>query len=338
MAKCNLDEYEVIKRYEECETARIVAQEFGVSTETIYRILKRNGIQRTHRHPKEPKRERVSNCNTKHCPALVVMLRTVLDMRSSDIARLMGCRQTAVTSIISRKGIQCEKPVKRTDVDIDAIEREYLAGASTYELGEKYGVNHATISTWMRELGHVRGKGANSLKAAKAGHEQIRKRAIRKVEADLSADGGNLSLVRFVSVKKSVFKCNTCGFVFERWSRHGSFPTSCPECEQKKADARKQLKEEERKKREAERLTEYEKDKECAYCGSVFHSEQKEAKYCSIQCRRNAHKKRRDARLKQSGRYVGKDTCHRKRAKKFGVPYDSSITWRSLSKQLGHCN
>ena len=157
--KCNLDECAVIERYEECETARIVAQEFDVSTETIYRILKRNGVQRTHRHQKEPKRKFVSNCRSKFCPSLIVMLRTVLDMNTSDIAKLVNCHPSTVSNVIARRGLQRKKPVSKKDIDMKAIEREYLAGASTYDLGKKYGVNHATISGWMIELGHIRGKG-----------------------------------------------------------------------------------------------------------------------------------------------------------------------------------
>ncbi len=157
--KANLDERAVIECYEECETARIVAQEFGVSAETIYRILKRNGIQRTHRHPKNPKSKWISNCRSKFCPSLVVMLRTVLDMDTSDISRLMGCHLSTVSNVIARHGLQRKKPVRKNDVDIEAIEGEYLDGASSYELGKKYGINHATVSKWMRELGHCVGRG-----------------------------------------------------------------------------------------------------------------------------------------------------------------------------------
>lgn len=48
---------------------------------------------------------------------------------------------------------------RREDLPIDAIEQEYLNGATTYFLGEKYGVDHSTISKWMRSLGHFRGRG-----------------------------------------------------------------------------------------------------------------------------------------------------------------------------------
>ena len=184
--KVDVDERAVIERYEECETARIVAQEFGVSTETIYRILKRNDIQRTHRHPKEPKSKWVSNCRSKFCPSLIVMLRTVHDMDTSDIAKLMNCHSSTVSNVIARRGLQRKKPVSKKDVDMEAIEREYLAGASTYDLGKKYGVNHATISGWMIELGHIRGKGKGP--AFERANQKKREEADAKIIAEFGTN------------------------------------------------------------------------------------------------------------------------------------------------------
>lgn len=154
-----LNECAIIERYEECETARIVAQEFEVSTETIYRILRRNGIQRTHRHQKKPKTKWVSNCRSKFCPALIVMLRIVHNMDSTGIAKVMDCSLSTVSNVITRRGLRRNKTVHKTDLNFEALEAEYLAGATTYELGEKYGVNHVTISKWMCQRGHKRGKG-----------------------------------------------------------------------------------------------------------------------------------------------------------------------------------
>lgn len=184
--KANVDERAVIERYEECETARIVAQEFGVSTETIYRILRRNDIWRTHRHPKKPRGKWVSNCRSKFCPSLIVMLRTVLDMDTSDISKLMDCHLSTVSNVIARRGLQRKKPVSKKDVDMKMIEREYLDGASTYYLGEKYGVNHATIGKWMRELGHIRGKGKGP--AFERANQKKREEADAKIIAEFGAN------------------------------------------------------------------------------------------------------------------------------------------------------
>lgn len=158
MKKLDLDECAIINRYEECELARVVADEFGCSDETIYRVLKRNGIQRTHRHPKKEKKyENKSNCRSKYCPVLVVMLRTVGGMRSVEVCNLLGVPSQAVGNILSRHGFARSRASR--ELLIKGIERDYLEGATTYELGKKYGVNHTTISKWMRQRGHNRGKG-----------------------------------------------------------------------------------------------------------------------------------------------------------------------------------
>lgn len=288
-----------------------------------------------------------SNCRSKYCPALVAMLRTVGRMRNKEICALLDMKPSAVYNIIHRHGLADSKYLRKSM--ISDIEREYLAGYSSYELAEKYGVHSGTIRKWMRDLGHVKGKdqstelaqktndGDRRKKGAKKGHETQLKNAITKLENKLIEQGGKVSLVEFGN-NRSTYKCNTCGCVFSRARDTRGDKINCPECKQREYEKLKQQRIEDQKRHESELLAEYEKDKECAHCGGVFHNERKEAKYCSIQCRRNARKKRRDARLKQSGRYVGRDSCHRKRARKFGVPYDSSITWRSLSKKLSHCN
>lgn len=43
--------------YEQVERAWPVAEKFGVSTETIYRVLRNHGIPRTHRHQKQPTKQ-----------------------------------------------------------------------------------------------------------------------------------------------------------------------------------------------------------------------------------------------------------------------------------------
>lgn len=275
--------------------------------------------------------------NKKYCPALVVMLRTVGNMRNKDICALIGASPQSVGNIISKHGLANHKHYR--DSTIDAVEQDYLAGMSTYALADKYNVDRRTISKWMKKRGHVRGKGKtpHCEDALKKGHETQLKNAITKLENKLIEQGGKVSLVEFGN-NRSTYKCNTCGCVFSRARDTRGYKINCPECKTRENEERKQQKVEQQKQLEAERLAEYKKEKKCVRCGDVFHSEYKEAKYCSVQCRRNAHKARRDARLKQSGRYIGRDSSHRKRAKKFGVPYDSSITWRSLSKKLGHCN
>lgn len=159
MAKCNLDEQQVIDMYLECRSARVVAEHYGVSNETIRRVLKRNNVPRVQCLTKKHKTHMPSNCNTRYCHALVGMLVGVCGFTTSQVRDATGIPINSVCGILRRNfpDLKAKKDKARENL-LDAIEQEYLSGASTYELGEKYGISHATISTWMCELGHVRGK------------------------------------------------------------------------------------------------------------------------------------------------------------------------------------
>lgn len=84
-----------------------------------------------------------------------------------EVGERVGCSWMTVQRRLKASGVKLRHVGRKTrdgkaEVDLDAIEREYLGGASCYELGDRYGVHHATISKWMRQRGHERGKG-NSL-------------------------------------------------------------------------------------------------------------------------------------------------------------------------------
>jgi transposase len=147
-------ELAVCARYEEVECVRLLVDEFGVSDQTIYRVLEKHGIPRTHRHPK-PKGP---GSNHKGIDSNKVVELYQAGRSQSEIADELGCSQNTVYYHLAKRGIK----MQHTKLDasaIDEIEREYLAGATTYQLGEKYGVCHETIGKWMHSRGHYRGKG-----------------------------------------------------------------------------------------------------------------------------------------------------------------------------------
>ena len=160
--KLNLDESLVLELYEEHENARAVSEIVGCSDETIRRILKRHDVPRTHRHSK--KRVKVGKCGksgVKRCPAVVTILHVAGGYETRDIAVITGYPVSQVCNILRRK-LGDEYRSKRNGVrnaDIDAIERDYLAGESIYEIGKKHGIDHSTVSKLMRRRGHCRGRG-----------------------------------------------------------------------------------------------------------------------------------------------------------------------------------
>ncbi len=331
MKKLDLNECAIIKRYEECEVARVVADEFGCSDETIYRVLKRNGIQRTHRHPKKEKKyENKSNCRLKYCPALVVMLRTVGGMRSVEVCNLLGVPSQAVGNILSRHGFARSRASR--ELLIKDVERDYLEGATTYELGQKYGVNHSTISKWMKQRGYVRGKCFTTQKGTNAGHDKLKQLAIERDEQRLLAEGGKIELVEYGGYK-STYRCTDCGLVFSRCRGYKS-RVVCQDCYSREIAKQKAVndirREETRNQLEQARLQEYEKDKICASCGCVFHNESPKAKYCSRTCSRR-EKRHRDVEAGKT--LLTSSGNHRKRARIYGVAYEPGINVKKLIKR-----
>ena len=153
-----LDEQTVIDCYKKFDSVKPVAATFGVSMQTIYRLLISNGIPRTKNRAKEKHPRQWTH---KYCPALVGIAYYVDGITSrTEIAKATGIDKSSVNAILVRKfGVEkkhIKKRVYERDVDIELIERDYLNGATTFELEAKYGVQHATLSRWMIRRGHRR--------------------------------------------------------------------------------------------------------------------------------------------------------------------------------------
>lgn len=160
MRRARIADKDIVACYEQHERIMSVADEFGISKSYVWKILKRNGVQCTHRHEKTSKRDSFpSHCKTKYCHATVCAL-AEFGYSHSQITECTRTPIASVSEIIRRKRPELYQPLFGVrHVDLYTIEAEYLDGATTYELGDKYGVHPRTIGKWMRKLGHVRGKG-----------------------------------------------------------------------------------------------------------------------------------------------------------------------------------
>lgn len=342
MRKMNLDEQKVIELYEKYDSARPVAEAFGCSDESIYRVLKRHGIPRTHRRPKE--KAKTANCRrgARFCPALIVQLDTIAKTSVREIAQIVGSCEGTVTRVLRQHGIaKYSSPVRKSDFDIDAIEREYLAGASSYELGEKYGVLSTTIGKWMRKRGHRLGKGSRSSKGGKACAKIAGELAIerRRRKFDTIADK-----VEYVSgtYGSTTVRCKTCGRTF--WwdnKRMWSMDVPCPRCRGTDNESRHlegmRRREERRQQREAAREWRLSVPHICKECGDPFYSERNSACYCSDACRKKANNRRRQERAKRTG--VSRGDYHRRmRIMVTKETYDPSVTLAAVyKKHHGRC-
>lgn len=342
MQKLVLNEQEVIAVYEKYENARQVSEVFGCSTETVYRILKKHGVPRTHRHPKA--KAQIANCHqkTRFCPALIVQLSTIAKMSDQDIAQLIGSCVYTVSRVLRQHGIARRKTaVRKSSVDADAIEREYLASASTYELGEKYGVDHATISKWMQKRGHCRGKGHGykSMQGLRKGREELHERKREEAVERLRANHA-IELIEYVGYRDAKVRCKKCGTEYRWgfWSRDADEP--CPHCREQQRNVERLARERKQYELEQQRIAACEwrlsVPQICAECGEPFYSEHEGVAYCCDKCRRKARNRRkycRDAKRGSTGGYR-----KRMRIVKTKATYDPSVTLNAVYKRFkGKC-
>lgn len=125
----------------------------------------------------------------------------------------------------------------------------------------------------------------------------------------------------FVSYEKGKvkIKCKKCGFVSEKYKstiyRSNQRCDNCIKNERHLDELRKELC------KVLSLCAELKKDKVCAKCGAVFHSEINSKKYCCEKCKKKAHKKG--------------NSKYRQRAKRYGVEYDGTITLKKVYKRDG---
>ena len=315
-----MDESLVIELYSKYDSCRMVAEEFGVSSETIRRILIKNGIKRKGNrqrcdYPKRPSK--------KYCPALVGMLIGVLGLDAKKVSDTLAIPYCSVLSILDRKYpyLKIGKGNKYRNV----LEKYAGTDITICEIARRENLSQSGLNGYALRHGYKeRNPNGNG---TELGHEIQRNRAIAKLTEKAKSDSGE-----YIDHTHTIFRCNECGTVFKR-TRVYTYPICCPTCrdaetiERKKQHEREQ--EQERLDRERERAEELAKDKICESCGHVFHSENKTAKYCSGTCSRR-EKRRRDTK---AGKMKLRGFGHRKRARLHGVAYDPSVRLDRLIKR-----
>lgn len=301
--------------------------------------------------------------NKKNCPALIGMYYFVDGVTSSKkIAEMLGIPISTAWQVLNRKYNATEKKEKATTALIDTIEREYLAGASTYELGDKHGVYHGTISKWMRKRGYVRGKGNTEAK---------RNEGRKRFEEYLAGEyGETFTCIDYTNNQTPyMVRCNVCGLEFTRYpdKKHR---ITCPSCRKTQLTKKREIKKRKKSESALRREAEYTKEKRCAVCGSVFHSEHENARFCSNRCRKSDkikkknERERRKAAARQAEELEKEKTCascgkpfhsvyesakyctechkavrycdHKWRAERYGVAYEPGITTEKLIERDGN--
>ena len=334
-----VQELEVIAMYEVVEKTRVVAEHFGVSDETVRRILKRNNVPRTHRHQKPTAKKKVLNCGKKYCWAAVATLRRLSSMTFNEIVEFTGIPASTVGNVISTRCADTVKLRVSLVVDIDAIEREYLAGATTYELGKKYEVNHTTISKWMRRRGHQLGKighgwtqprickrcgceyqaRSSTAKYCDECRSVIESPKPRKnpkdaYDIELAEHNPDIVCTGYHGKKaKGEFRCNVCGEEFTRKVRPVN-TIVCPHCREE------QQKAEWEKRHPRSYAVVFKETKTCIDCGAEFHTKY----YDKLRC---------DSCGREHLRQVRNEVRRKRRAAKRGASVHENAGWPLLMKR-----
>ena len=333
MRKLNINEHMVLDLYEEHKSGQAVADRMGCSDETIYRILRRHGVSRAHRHPKKMQKHYESGCHTKYCNTLIVMLRRHTSMTHGEIVELTGYPSSVVGNITRRRCPDAKAIRKhKSEYDIDAMVHEYRdLGMTSYELGEKYGVNPSTIRKWMRKEGvcigkenaNDRVKSKNSGQGALVLQERMRDRVVQK----LIDDGDTLELLDHDFDGKFLLRCKVCGHEFKRVKGSYGHTFTCPQCHECSQYEKTRKRDERRQQVRAAREWRKSVPRICKECGDPFWSEYDNAAYCSPKCRKRVANRRIDIRKKRNGKRVGANPYKRRmRIEVNSHTYDRTVT------------
>ena len=300
----------------------------------------------------------------KYCNAYVVMLHQILGMAHGEICDETGWPSNAVGNILGKRcnvfGGKHQKPLKykrryAKDYDLDQIEREYLDGATTYELSEKYGVNHQTISKWMRKRGIRMGKGNHQRSENRNGsgheyvysdlmkeqHEQSHREGEERFREKLrKATNGKFEYVsnyRTPDKNMAVIRCVKCGYTTSH-TIHLKGDIRCPVCAEEEKRYRSEC---DAAIQEAAREWRLSVPRICKHCGMPFYSEFEGTLYCSDKCRHNAKARRHMANRKARGVFVqGHKNKYKRRMRiaPTAETYDRTVTLDAVFKKYrGRC-
>ena len=357
----------VIELYAQYESAIKVAEVVGCGRTTVNNILVKYGIPRigrSHgngkkRKPKPEPKVKKSHCRSKYCPALIVMLYRCMGYKARDIAEATGYKMNGVQNVLSKRGLANTKSrLRKSDFDLDQIEYELLVlKIPGRQLDKKYGLSEGTVSKWMRQRGHYSGKGAHQEgragRSRSAGdfvysdkmkelnqqaHEEATLRFAEKLQerfcgrfvvaGEYRPDGKLLATVR----------CTECGHVFTH-SIDMRKDWHCPSYKETNRERRNLVVSIERFARfksqthesvekaisayelAADSLRIYLVDKRCVICGATFHSDNPRQICCSSEC------------SKMNIRKYGRGDIHRRRARRYHVAFDKSITLVTLYRR-----
>ena len=297
------DDKLLIDEYAKCKTCREVALKFGCSNETVRRALIRNNVPRVEK--KQAKRAKSKKATLDELMMIVEDYYNS-ELTINDLAKKHHRSQKTISYAINEYGYGLkEYEINKKKVTDAQILEDIALGMTRQEIADKRGVNVANLDRRMHRL-RVHATYAQSKTSAQskdwhwtAGGEKYIKQYQKGFE--------------FVTYKSGRYRmrCMTCGEIIERArSTIRQKHCQCDNCKEIK-----QLQEERIKLvRFFNALIESETPRQCVNCGVEFYSNNPHRFYCSDKCKN---------RKKKNGSY-------RKRARKYGVYYDASVTRKKI--------
>lgn len=152
---------EALRLHDEGLSIKQTAERMGVAHETVRRYLRANGIPFV-KKPTNKGMRKLPCGSLKYCPSLISMLYKA-GLKNIEIANVCGCSPSTVVNLMRRRGYLVPKTQRGKVSKADKLEMLRLAneGLTTYQLGGMYGVSHATVSGWLRDLGLKRTRGSH---------------------------------------------------------------------------------------------------------------------------------------------------------------------------------
>ena len=242
--------------------------------------------------------------NYKYCPALTVMLYEAGNS-TYEICNELGMSWGSIDRLCKKGRLKIRKESKYCKAL--AVMLYQLTDMGETKIADAVGVSHATVHRVLESFG----VDTSNPKRTESKYADILK--------ERYGDAFTLLSLGETCKSRVTIRCNKCGSTFTKYPdwRNG---VSCPSCLKMQAKRNRELARiAARESCERRKRIEFAKTKVCKECGSEFHSEFKRAKYCSVKCRNKVANRR-------SVKGSCKSSNHRKRAKLYGVAYESGIT------------
>lgn len=353
-------EIDVCEMYERVEVAWPVAESFGVSDQTIYRVLKDHGIKRTHRHSekelrktrRKARRLRQIGNKPKWTDEMIDEVVRLYEsgMTCSKIGDKFDCSWMTIDRRLRERGvkIRCRGAHERIDADIEKqICEAYESGITNRKIAERFGIAPEMASRVAKRNGlKMRGRGNNSPKDGAAYASMISREArANRARKRFESVSDKVELLEYTDKSHVRVRCVTCGTEFNWRKEQWKMDVPCPAC---RVEIGRKAREKERERKIYERQQQQEAAREwllsvprvCVECGMPFYSEYDTAKYCSESCRHKAKVRRKNANAKRRGSHSTSKNGYKRRmrVKVTKSTYDRTVTLDAVYKKYrGRC-